>query len=368
MELFFDLIFVALVGQIAHGLHTHPSIAALGIFFALFASIWWSWVNLTFAVNIMPELTRRQLTVIMLSAMFAVGAIAVAAPEATDNRAWLFAAGNVLLRLVLLVLWIWQRWNRTASRWRILVYNGATAVLWFASVFVPAPTNFVIWAIAIVLEVTMLISSMASWAGDVVQRINVEHLTERFGLLVIIVLGESVLSTVSALNEDWTWESGLTAVFGLVIASLLAWTFFMYSANAMQQGLEKLQRAGDSGGIRDTVGFLPFLLVAGVTVISGALAVAIAHPDEPLPVASSLSLGGGISLFYLTNALIALRFGRASRRAYAWAGPAVGLGVVLAGVGVVWDATATVIGAAIILSIIVTVTEIPTRLERLRAD
>src|SRR3954447_22761184 len=132
MELFFDLIFVALVGQIAHTLHLHPSLGALGVFFALFASVWWSWVNLTFAVNIMSELTRRQLAVVMVSAMFAVGAIAVAAPEATGDRAWLFAAGNGVLRLVLLVLWIWQRWNLAASRWRILVYNGATAVLWFA--------------------------------------------------------------------------------------------------------------------------------------------------------------------------------------------------------------------------------------------
>ena len=358
MELFFDLIFVALVGQMAHGLHTLPTLTALGIFFALFACVWWSWVNLTFAVNIMPGLTRRQLATIMLCAMFAVGAIAVAAPEATDSRAWLFAAGNVLLRLVLLSFWIWQRWNHVESRWRILAYNGGTAGLWFASVFVPAPINFLIWAIAFLIEIIMLVLTLSSWAGDTIARINVEHLTERFGLLVIIVLGESVLSAVSALNDHWSPVSGLTAIFALVTTALLAWTFFMYSANAMQQGLEKLQDEGDSRGIRDTVGFMPFLLIAGVTIISGALAVAIASPGEPLPLAAALSLGGGISLFYLTNALISLRFGRPPRRVIAWAGPAVGLGCALVWVGVVWTAAATVISAAAVLAVIVARTEI----------
>lgn len=366
MELFFDLIFVALVGQLAHALHTDPTLVALGVFFALFASVWWSWVNLTFAVNIMPQLTRRQLTVIMVTAMFAVGAIAVAAPEATSNRAWLFAAGNALLRLVLLVLWAWGRWNTTTGRWRILIYNGATALLWFASIFVPAPINFVIWAIAIVIEITMLIATMASWASDTIQRINVEHLTERFGLLVIIVLGESVLSTVSALSTHWAWISGLTAVCALITVSLLAWTFFMFGADATQEGLEKLQRAGDARGIRDTVGFLPFLLVAGVTVISGAFAVAIASPEVPLPLVSSFSLGGGVALFYLANALIALRFGSAFGQVLIWAGPAIGFGVLLIWAGMVWDASATVFGAVIMLLAIVVATEIRTRRQRRR--
>src|SRR6185437_14990180 len=44
MELFFDLVFVALVGQLAHGLHAEPSFGTLAVFVALFASVWWSWV------------------------------------------------------------------------------------------------------------------------------------------------------------------------------------------------------------------------------------------------------------------------------------------------------------------------------------
>ena len=84
----------------------HPSFGTLAIFVALFASVWWSWVNLTFVVDVSPQLSARRLSIVMLIAMFAVGAMAVAAPEAVGGRAWLFAAGNSLLRVLLLAIWI----------------------------------------------------------------------------------------------------------------------------------------------------------------------------------------------------------------------------------------------------------------------
>lgn len=358
MELFFDLIFVALVGQLAHNLHEHPTMANLLLFVALFASVWWAWVNLTFAVNVMSWLTRRQLAVVMLLAMFALGAIAVAAPEATSERAWLFAAGNAALRLVLLALWLSQSWaNGRASRVRVFAYNGFTAVIWFASIWVPAPWTFVLWALAIVLEVTLLISTTASWAGNVLGRLNVEHLSERFGLLVVIVLGESVLSIVGVLNDTFTLESGVTALLALAALALLAWSFFMYGTAAMREGLEALQAAGKVAAIRDTVGFLPFLVVVGITSISGAIGSAIHHPDATLPLASAVSLWGGIAVFYLTNAVISLRFGRTPRDVMRWAVPALALTALLAVAAATLPAVWVMACSVVVLAVIVGIAE-----------
>jgi low temperature requirement protein LtrA len=362
MELFFDLIFVALVGQLAHGMHEHPTIPNLLLFIALFASVWWSWVNLTFAVNVMPWLTRRRLALVMLAAMFALGAIAVAAPEATTERAWLFAAGNAALRIVLLLLWISQSWNvGVASRIRVWAYNGMTAVLWLASIWVATPWNFLLWGLAILIEVVLLVASNASWADRVLPRLNVEHLSERFGLLIVIVLGESVLSIVGALNEAWTVESGLTAILGLATIALLAWSFFMYSTEAMRDGLERLAAAGDIRAIRDTVGFLPFLVVVGVTAVSGALGNAIHHPGEPLPLAAGIALCGGIAVFYLTNAIISLRFGRPVGAVLRWAIPALVLTAVLGVAAALLPAGAVILCTVLVLSVIVGSAEISER-------
>lgn len=365
MELFFDLIFVALIGQLAGALHEESSFAALALFIALFASVWWSWVNLTFTVNVLSWLTRRQLALVMLAAMFAVGAIAVAAPEATGELSWLFAAGNAALRFLLLGLWATLSWNTgVASRLRLLAYNGVTGVLWLASIWVPAPVKFLLWGVALVTEVVLLLTNSRSWPERMLPRMNVEHLSERFGLLVVIVLGESVLTIVTALNGHWSVATGVTAALCLVVVAVLAWAFFMYGAEMMREGLEHLQKAGLYRPIRDTVGFLPFFLVVGVTALSGALAASIHHPLEPLPPAGAVSLCGGIVLFYVTNAIVSLRFGRPLAQVLRWAVPALLLLAVPAVMSASAPAMVTIASTAGALLIIALLAELGDRRAR----
>jgi low temperature requirement protein LtrA len=344
MELFFDLVFVALIGQLSSGLRTEPTFAELGVFLALFASVWWSWVNLTFTVNVQGGLSRRALAGYMLAAMAAVGVIAVAAPQAVGDRAWLFALGNTALRAVMLGLWVRRSWNAgPGSRIRVLAYNGGTGALWLVSVFTPSPLRFALWALAIVIEIVMLIVT----APGLLRRIgaiNVEHLADRFGTLVIIALGESVLAIVVALSATFTSVSAAVAVLSFVIAAGLAWAMFMFGIDAMRAGLEQLVARGDARGVVETVAFLPFLLVAGVMMLSGAVSLAIDSPLVPLPPSAAASLAGGVILFYGTNASISLRYGTPWRTVLPWAIPALVLplavGIAALVVPAIWSVAA----------------------------
>jgi hypothetical protein len=202
MELFFDLVFVALIGQLAEGLRTHATFSELGIFLALFASVWWTWVNLTFTSNIQSGLSRRAMAGFVLAAMAGVGVLAVAAPEAVGELAWLFAVGNAAVRAVLLALWVRRSWTTgLGARIRLLTYNGGTAILWLVSAFLPAPVDYVLWAAAILIEIVLLVVTAPSML-ERFRTINVDHLAERFGTLVIITLGECVLSIVTTLSEE----------------------------------------------------------------------------------------------------------------------------------------------------------------------
>ena len=361
MELFFDLVFVALIGQLSAGLHTTPTFAALGVFVALFASVWWSWVNLTFTVNIQVGLSRRALAGYMLGAMAAVGVIAVAAPDAVGDRAWLFALGNAALRAIMLGLWVRRSWRSSAgSRLRILSYNGVTAAIWLASAFVPSPARFVLWALAIAVEVVLLIAS----APGLLRRIgavNVEHLADRFGTLVIIALGESVLAMVVSVSTAWSPLSALAAVPSLVITAGLAWAMFMFGIDAMRSGLEHLLARGDSRGIVWTVAFLPFLLVAGVMMLAGAVSLAIEAPDRVLPASAAASLGGGVILFYGTNAVISLRYGSPWREVLPWAVPAIAVPLVVGAAALVLPAIWSVTAMAVTIAAIVLLSEVRAR-------
>ncbi|MDP5228635.1 MULTISPECIES: low temperature requirement protein A [Arthrobacter] len=364
MELFFDLVFVVLVGQLSAGLRTHPDFADVGVFLALFSSVWWSWVNLTFSVNIQEHLSRRALAGYMLAAMAAMGAIAVAAPGATASSGWLFALGNAALRGVMLGLWVRRSWSAGAgARIRVLAYNGATGILWLASAFVPAPGRFLLWAVAIVVEIVLLVVT----APGLLRRlgtVNVEHLAERFGTLVIIALGESVLAIVNAVSASLSPMVGLAAGLALVITACLAWSMFMFGVDSMRAGLERLVRADDSRGLVETFAFLPYLLVAGVMMLAGALSAAISAPAGILPVASGVTLGAGVALFYGTNALVSRRYGNRWRVILPWALPAVLLPLAVSA-GAAWIPAVWVLGA--MACVLVAVVVIAERLARRKA-
>lgn len=354
MELFFDLIFVALVGQLAHGLHAHPGFDSLAVFLALFAAVWWAWVNLTFVVDVSPALTRRALAAAMLVAMFALGAIAVAAPEAIGDRAWLFAAGNALLRMLLLALWVAAAWgDGAASRARILAYNGLTAVLWCVSIVLPHPWDYAVWAVAIVVEIVLLMLTTSRWSAGSFDRLNPEHLAERFGLLVIIVFGESVLGSVAAVSETWSLAAGVVGALALLLVAGLAGPFFLTRIDALREGLVKLRSARNVPAIRDVMGFLAFLLVAGLTAVAGALTFAIEHPRDPLPAALAVCLGGGVALFHLTDALMTVRVGMPWTRVLRWAVPAVLLPSLLVPAATVIPSAAAVGLAAAVQGVII---------------
>jgi low temperature requirement protein LtrA len=361
MELFFDLVFVALIGQLSTGLRSEPTFGELGVFLGLFASVWWSWVNLTFTINIQQGLSRRALAGYMLAAMAAVGVIAVAAPEAVGDRAWLFALGNAALRAVMLGLWVRRSWNTGGgSRIRVLAYNGGTGVIWLVSAFTPSPIRYVLWAVAIAIEISLLVATSPGLLRRL-GAINIEHLADRFGTLVIIALGESVLAIVVAVSETFTPLSAVVAMCAFVIVAGLAWAMFMFGIDAMRAGLEQLVARGDARGVVETVAFLPFLLVTGVMMLAGAVSLAIESPLEPLPPASAVSLGAGVILFYGTNAAISLRYGATWGNVLPWAVPALALPLLVGAAALVIPAIWAIAATAAVIVGIVTFSEIRSR-------
>ncbi|MGM7778480.1 low temperature requirement protein A [Arthrobacter sp. KNU-44] len=204
MELFFDLVFVAFVGQLARGIHGDPGWAEFGTFVLLFFPAWWAWVNIVSVVNLLPGLSSRALGIAMLAAMAAASVMAAAAPGAFGERAWAFSLANAAIRVVLLILWLYQhRGNSSETPWRIWIYNGGTAVLWLISASLPLHIAVILWAAAIVVEVGMMTLSARLWPDRGIGGINIEHASERLGLFVIIVLGESIFTIVTEVSEDW---------------------------------------------------------------------------------------------------------------------------------------------------------------------
>jgi len=104
LELFFDLVFVAAVGQLANSLIAEPTTARFFEFLGLFVPVWWAWMGFTFYANRFDtdDLPYRLLS---LLAMFGVAVLATTIPSVFDGATTGFPLAYVAVRIVLLVLY-----------------------------------------------------------------------------------------------------------------------------------------------------------------------------------------------------------------------------------------------------------------------
>ncbi|WP_138903199.1 low temperature requirement protein A [Streptomyces albidochromogenes] len=330
LELFFDLVFVALAAQLAHSLHGDPGPADFAVFLALYFPPWWTWINLTVAANIFDEdSTRRRL--LMLTAMLCLAVMTVAVTEATDERSAAYALGYAGSRLVLLGLW-WPSTRRAivpggalVPRWRPLFYCLASAVGWVASVLVPTPWRFVMWAGLLAAEIGVLLTARP---GGMPRRLHVGHLVERVGLFVIIVFGESVIGLITSLDAEWTAAAGWVALIGFVMLAALWWSYFDFGSAAAEHVLGAATERRAFPLARDVTGFLHFFVTAAVVAMAGGLATAVEEAGQGhthLAHGAVVALAGGLALYHAAHAAISLRFGRRLWIVATWAGPGIGV-------------------------------------------
>jgi low temperature requirement protein LtrA len=227
LELFFDLIFVAAVAQVAEPLRHDYSIAELARFAPLFILIWWAWTGHTvFSTRFdTDDVVQRGLTFVQI---FAVAAMAANAKDALDSRSSAgYAAAYAAVRLVLVVQYLRARHvaDARALTTRYVTGHGAAAVLWLASAVTPAPARFWIWAIAFAID---LGTPWLAVPHSVKVPPDAAHLPERFGLFTLILLGESVVAVMQGMESqnDWPPQAALSAILAMGVAFFIWWWYF----------------------------------------------------------------------------------------------------------------------------------------------
>ncbi|MFB6616480.1 low temperature requirement protein A [Streptomyces sp. NPDC085524] len=333
LELFFDLVFVAVAAQVAHGLHGDPGLRDFAVFLALYFPPWWLWANVTVSSNLFADNGPRR-RLLMLFAMLCIAVMAAAVPEADTDRGSVYALGYAGTRLVLLGLW----WPATrfpepdrVPRWRPLSYCLASGLLWAGSALVPAPWQYAVWAVLIAAEMVLLLSARGR---GVPGRLDTGHIVERVGLFVIIVLGESVIGLVTSADRAWTLRAGAVGVIGFVLLAALWWSYFDFGSTSAELILGAARGRDAYLLARDVAGFLHFFVTAGVLAIAGGLATAVDEADHAhLPTGAVWALAGGLALYHSAHAAIALRFHRPLASVAVWAVPGIAVPLL-----VVWAA------------------------------
>lgn len=301
LELFYDLVFVAALIELGSGLVANVTWAGAGRFTILFVLLWWAWVGTTFHNNriAVDDVTHRVLTLVQ---MFGIGAAAVLSLDAFGSSSAGFATAYAVIRLTLVAMYVRAARHVPAvadlAR-RYAWWFGAGAALWLVSAVVPVPWRFWLWGAAFVADLARLASPGIRRAAWHEVPPDPEHLSERYALFTIIVMGESFIKTIGALADEGAGSGSLVlGAFGLTIIAALWWTYFDDLADSPIRS--------DLGGRAMAVwvyGHLPLTL--GLTATGVAIEkLATLEFTEPAPTDELVLITGAIALSLLSIAAL----------------------------------------------------------------
>lgn len=224
-ELFFDLIFVVAVAQLATWLVDNVTWRGALIYSFAYVPVWFSWIAATFYSNRFDtdDLSQRLIT---FAQMLTVAGMAASVAESAGIP---FAISIGLFRLLIVASYVRVRWSLPEARTfanRMIVVMTVSSVIWFSSAFFEGNARLAMWAVAISLEMGMALVPATRRAVAAIP-FKFDHLIERFGLFTIIVLGETVLAVVVGVaHAHWVASAVVFAAIGLTMSFSLWWIYF----------------------------------------------------------------------------------------------------------------------------------------------
>ena len=237
LELFYDLVYVVLIAQVARSLAEHVSLEGVGGFAFLFLAVWWAWFNGASYHDIHGNNDIRTRVFTFLQ-MLTVIAMAIFARDALGETSVGFAVSYAAFQLILTYLW-WRTGVHDPDHRPLSGPYAAgfllTTILFVASVFVPPPGRLYIWGGAMLISLVQPLYIFAIGKRNPRFRSQLEiilnvspSLVERFGLFSIIVLGEVIAGVVGGVLEHQPadWVVGATAALGALVAVSLWWIYF----------------------------------------------------------------------------------------------------------------------------------------------
>ena len=164
------------------------------------------------------------------------------------------------------------------------------------------PAQIVIWAVALAVDyASALVGRGRGW------HVSPAHFVERHGLIVIIALGESIVSIgVGAAGLPLDGPRIAAALLGMVVAASLWWSYFDWVIYISQARITEATGAERAGLARDLFSYLHMPMVFGIVLFALGLKVTIGHIDEPLEVMPAIGLCGGLALYMAAH--VAVRF------------------------------------------------------------
>ncbi|WP_219844609.1 MULTISPECIES: low temperature requirement protein A [unclassified Microbacterium] len=249
LELLFDLTFVAAFGvagnalasSIAHG----DILAGIGAFAFAMVAIIWAWINYSWFASAFDtdDWLFRVLTMVQMAGVIVL-AIGLPTMFASIERGQpvqneVMVAGYVVMRVAVIAQWLRAaqgnpKYRAVAKTYAVSI--GIAQIGWVLLIFLPLdPLGFVLAAIVVLAidwSSPILAEAKGAHYGGGATPWHPHHIAERYALLTIIALGETVFGTLAAAQsitaaEGWTVSSIMVVGLGVLMAFALWWVYFL---------------------------------------------------------------------------------------------------------------------------------------------
>lgn len=230
LELFYDLVFVVLIAQIAHTLAGHVSWTGVRDFILVFALVWVAWANGSLYHELHGGEDGRSRTYIFAQMALLV-LLAVYAGHATTNSDDGRGFAVVYTLLLVLIGWQWFDVRRhDTPKMRPLATSYVVGVATVAAIVGASAlvdsndARLILWLVALLVSFAVALAQGPRF-GDALR--VTESMAERFGLFTIIVLGEVVVGVADGLAEaERSARTIATGLLALGIGFGLWWNYF----------------------------------------------------------------------------------------------------------------------------------------------
>jgi low temperature requirement protein LtrA len=303
LELFFDLVFVFAITQATSLMAANPTWEGLGQGLLVLAAIWWAWVAYSWLTNtIDPDEDGARIS--MFAAMVAMFVVALAAPEAFGADGVLFGGAYFVVRALHIIIYAYA--SPTVDI-RQAVQRLAPGVLVGSALLIVAGTQdgtvqAVLWCVAITIDwLAPVIGGMSGWS------IHPAHFAERYGLIIIIALGESIVAIGLGLSgASLDAEQLAAAALGLLLAGSLWWAYFDVVALVAQRKLSSTSGTAQAVLARNSYSYLHFPMIAGIVLMALGVKKVVGQVSDPLETVPAVALCGGVAIYLFGH--IAVRF------------------------------------------------------------
>ena len=314
-EIFFDLVFVFAITRVISFMTHSLTFLTLTRGLILLLLLWWSWCAYAWLGN-QVRADQGLIQVGMLVAMVALFVAGLVMPDAWGGRESLDAPLIVaitfaVVRVVYILSYLYAAGDDRRLRLQLLLETIPQSLA-LAAIIVGAVLGgtalTALWAGAFMIDFGC--GRILSTLIRGYQLRSPAHFAERHGLVLIIALGESLISVGVGAGPSITKGIVLVAAgLGFAIAVCLYWLYFANVQEFASRALEKASGVRRAQIGRDAYTFAHFPMIAGILYMAVGIEEVVAHVARggstvsggaPLDWPSLIALFGGAA-FYLVG-------------------------------------------------------------------